>query len=474
MDIAETLMRILLINPVARRTRGYHNSSQAFPPLGLQVLAQLTPPGHEVDLVDEALGPIDTDNLLQKSRYDLVGITAMTSGATRAYELAGQCRVRGIPCIMGGPHAWAMPDEAARFFDAITLGECDALWPTILADAAAGKMQKRYQGEWVDLQRGYGRAQQSLRPLNGRYSVNCLQTSRGCPVGCAYCSVTRFNGPKIRRRDVDDIVAEWNSTEKGWLFVVDDNFFGVGPEQGAWAKGCLEAIIQRGKRRQWFSQTTINMGTDPEALRLAYRAGCRAMLVGLESFDPENLRLCHKGINRSYAGRYKEMVDNFHRAGIAVFGAFIVGAERDTEDTAAQTALAAVETGVDIIQITNLTPLPGTPVYDDFLRAGRITACNYPQDWERYTFVETVFKPQRMEARTLDATLLEVMYHAGRRHWPWRRSLKTLWRTRSLRTAIFVHVANCGMRRIARSLAPDDAIPPIPPERARKIKRAMT
>ena len=175
--------------------------------------------------------------------------------------------------------------------------------------------------------------------------------------------------------------------------MVDDNFFGVGPEHADWAKDLLRAIIKRGKKRLWFSQTTINMGDDPEGLRLAYKAGCRGMLVGFETFNPENLKDYHKGINRKNLDRYKELVDGFHQAGISVFGAFIIGADDDTPETVADTAAKAVQLGIDTIQITNLTPLPGTQMYDRMMAEGRIFATNYPEDWERYTFIETVFKP---------------------------------------------------------------------------------
>jgi radical SAM superfamily enzyme YgiQ (UPF0313 family) len=257
-------MRIALINPVARRCQGYHTIGSKIPQLGLQVLAQLTPEPHTVEIIDEIFGFDASDSLIRRGRFDLVGVTSYTSGATRAYEIAAQCRQEGIPCIMGGPHASALPDEAAGHFDAVAVGECDTIWPDIIEDAAKGQMKQRYAGTLADVDRpGQGRAAQHLQPLNGRYDVSSIQTSRGCPVGCDYCSVTKFNGAPIRRRNIDDIVDEWNSTIKPFIFVVDDNFFGVGPKHAEWAKELLRAIIKRGRRRLWFSQTTVNMGDDP-------------------------------------------------------------------------------------------------------------------------------------------------------------------------------------------------------------------
>jgi radical SAM superfamily enzyme YgiQ (UPF0313 family) len=469
-------MRIALVNPAARRTRGYHNCGSTIPQVGLQVLARLTPPEHRVEIIDEVFGHDQTEGLLRPERYDLVGVTSYTSGAARAYEVAALCRGRGLPCIMGGPHAWAVPDEAARHFDSVAVGECDEIWPEILADAAAGRLQPRYQGRLTDLQRGFGAIDQTIHPVNGRYDVSAIQTSRGCPVGCEYCSVTRFNGALIRRRPIDDILAEWNQTRRKFMFVVDDNFFGVGPEHGAWAKELLRQIVARGRRRLWFSQTTLNMGADAEALKLAYRAGCRGMLVGFESFNAENLKECHKGLNQRYLNRYGEMVRGFHRAGIAVFGAFIVGADHDTEDTVADTVLQAVRLGVDIIQITNLTPLPGTKLFERYAAEGRIFADHYPTDWERFTFVETVYHPRRMTAQRLDETIYELRQAAATENWAWKRTLKSLWRTRSLSTALFVHGINTKFTRLARALAPQDALrfgPLQPSLRLAKIRQAM-
>ena len=450
-------MRIALVNPISRRNQGYHTIGSIIPQLGLQVLAHLVPDGHSVDIVDEVFGAGYTDSRLTRDDYDLVGVTAYSSGATRAYEIAAACRRRGIPTIMGGPHASACPDEAQQYFDSIAIGECDEIWPQIVRDAAAGRLQPRYHGRLSNLEHtGLGRAAQHLQPVNGRYDVSAIQTSRGCPVGCEYCSVTKFNGPAIRRRRIPDIIDEWNQTSQKFIFVVDDNFFGVGPRHAEWAKELLRALIRHGKKRLWFSQTTINMGDDAEGLRLAYRAGCRGMLIGFETFNAAALKEYAKGINRKNLSRYRDLVDGFHRAGIAVFGGFIIGSDHDTPETVADTALAAVKLGVDIIQITNLTPLPDTKMFERYRSEGRLLATNYPQDWERYTFTETVYRPRNMTPRELDEAIYELRHAAARENWVLKRSLRTLLRTRSLTTALFVLGMNRGWKRMARIQAPHD------------------
>ena len=450
-------MRIALINPITRRSQGYHTVGSLIPQLGLQVLAERVPEGHTVDIIDEVFGPTYTDSRLTRDNYDLVGITSYSSGASRAYEIAEACRGQGIPTIMGGPHASACPDEVQGHVDSVAIGECDEIWPQIVQDAAAERLQRRYQGTLSELDAtGYGRASQTLRPVNGEYDVAAIQTSRGCPVGCEYCSVTTFNGPRIRRREIPDIVDEWNATPKRFIFVVDDNFFGVGPKHAEWAKELLRAIIKHGKKRLWFSQTTVNMGADLEGLRLAHKAGCRGMLVGFETFNPDSLKEYAKGINRQNLGRYQELVNGFHRAGISVFGGFIIGSDYDTPDTVAETALAAVKLGVDIIQITNLTPLPGTKMFERYRTEHRLLATNYPEDWERYTFTETVYRPKNMTAFELDEAIYELRHAAAVQNWVVKRAVRTLFRTRSLTTALFVLGMNRGWKRMARIQAPHD------------------
>ncbi len=444
-------MRILLINPIARNTPGYHTISTKIPQLGLQVLANCTPPEHHVDICDEIFGSDKTFDILSKGNYDLVGITAMTSGATRAYELAEICKNLNIPTVFGGIHASMCTEEAQPYFNSVVVGEADELWPTILEDFQAGKLKETYKVESVpELGDKNGSANQLIQPLNGKYHVASLQTSRGCPIQCKFCSVTRFNGPRIRRRSIDSIIDEWNSIPKSFVFIVDDNFFGVTKKQAEWSKELLREIIKRGKKRLWFSQTSINMGEDPEALTLAYKAGCRAMLVGLESFDEESLLQYQKKLNQKSLSHYKEFIDTFHKCGIAVFGAVIIGADGDLPDSIAKAAKTAVELGVDIIQLTNLTPLPGTALFEEFKAEGRLLADNFPKDWEKYTFIETVFKPKRMTAQQMDEAIFLFRRAAVERKWVLRRTIKSLFYTKSLSTAIFVHGMNKGFYELAK------------------------
>ncbi len=449
-------MRIALVNPMARRMQGYATIGSKIPHLGLQVLVKLTPPEHRVDILDEIFGADITEQSLHPDRYDLVGITSYTSSATRAYKIADLCRRRGLTTVMGGPHAWACPEEAAQHVDCVAHGEADTTWPQILADAAAGRLAKRYDGGLPELSAGIGEADPNAQPINGKYDVAAIQTSRGCPVNCDYCGVTLFNGSKIRRRPMDEIIAEWNQIKNPFVFVVDDNFFGTNAKHAEWSKELCRKIIAAGKRKLWCSQTTINMGDDPEGLTLAYKAGCRGMLVGFESFNPDTLEAYGERFNKKRLDDYQRLVDAYHEAGISLFGAFVIGGDADDINTVADTALESVRLGVDTIQITNLTPLPGTRLYQRFLDQGKIVAKDYPEDWERYTFTETVYTPARMTPEQLDDAIFELRYEAAKQPWVWKRTLRTFLRTRSLTSALFIHGMNKGWKRMAKSQVPAD------------------
>lgn len=473
---ARNSIRIALVNPVASKSAGYHSIAVKIPQVGLQVLARLTPENHKIDIIDECFGVEGIEDYLSPERYDLVGITGYTSSAARAYHLAGVCRARGIPCIMGGPHASAVPDEAAAYFDSVAVGECDLIWPKIIEDAAAGRLAPRYESSLPELANGLGASAQEFQPINGEYDISCIQLSRGCPVGCDYCGVTRFNGPRIRHRDVEDILREWNEAEHTRLLVVDDNFYGVGKKSADWAKALLREIIKRGKRHLWFSQTSINMGADLEGLELAYKAGCRGMLVGFESFNPISLAEYRKNVNKDLIEHYQQLIDGFHRCGLAVMGSFIVGAEADTMATVSDTVYQAVKMGVDIVQICNLTPLPGTKMYDRWLEAGRITKTNYPEDWEHYTFIETVFDPTGMTAEELDRSIYELRAVSVTEPWVWKRTLKTIWKTRSLTTGMFVYGVSTRRASLAQAHLPRDQErfgPLVENDRTRKLRRAF-
>ncbi len=377
---------LLLINPVNTARSGFSvNRSSRFPPLGLGVVAALTPSSWNVELLDENIAPF------VYREADLVGITAFTSAAARAYRIAAAYRNRGTPVVMGGIHASVCPEEAERYVDAVVVGEAESVWPQVLADAANGQLRKRYVGEWLDPQ---------LLPKTRRdifsddYVFASIQTARGCPLDCAFCSVTAFNGSRYRRRPTADVLDEIESIPNEFLFFVDDNIIGYGAQCQQQALQLFQGIVERGIKKQWFCQASVNVANNPEVLEWAGRAGCRMIFIGIEAEDTDALTEVNKRLNLKYGiSSYEAIFDRIHAAGISVLGAFIFGMDGDTPEKLDRRADFMINSGVDVMQVTIMTPLPGTALFQRLQQEGRLLFTDFPRDWVRYDLSDLVHQP---------------------------------------------------------------------------------
>jgi len=216
------MKKILLINPASQDSLHSNIKVLALPPLNLAIIARYTPEHYEVQIVDEAMETLDFN-----TQVDLVGITCMTPLAPRAYEIANRFRARGIPVVMGGIHVSYMTDEASRYADAIVVGEGENIWPKLLEDFERGQMQKVYRATEPPEITNLLAPRRDL--LKGKYFVETVQTGRGCPINCNFCSVTAFNGSRYRVRNIDSVIDEINSIKSKRIFIVDDNIVGQGP-----------------------------------------------------------------------------------------------------------------------------------------------------------------------------------------------------------------------------------------------------
>jgi radical SAM superfamily enzyme YgiQ (UPF0313 family) len=384
-------MKLLLINPfnpvvslskIQRWNR--LNQYRIWKPLGLLILARLTPPNWEVEVIDENLGPVDIQAL---PRPDLVGITAFTSQATRAYDLAAVFRAMGVPVVMGGIHATMCLAEALGHADAVVTHEAESVWPQVLADMQAGALRRVYAGGLVSMVE-IPAARHDL--LTGRYHFGSIQATRGCPLNCSFCSVTAFNGGQFRHRPIENVIAELRQIREKRILFVDDNLIGTRRDHIAYAKDLFRAMIREGLTQDWIGQVTINFADDEELLDLAARSGCVGAFIGFESPTVEGLIAVHKKFNIQKGRDFRASVGRIQRHGITVMGSFILGIDTDRPGIGATIARAAEDYGLDMTNVLILTPLPGTALFKEMEGQGRIKAKNYPTDWQYYTLAHPV------------------------------------------------------------------------------------
>ena len=399
-------MRLYLINPsnplvsIVNVKESRWNRYRVWKPLSLMVLAGLTPSDWEIQIIDENLGAPDYAGL---PRPDLVGITAFTSQANRAYEVAAHFRRLGVPVVMGGIHATMCREEAMERVDAVVTGEAEDIWPEVLEDAQNGRLQHRYDGGLADI-KDVPVARHDL--LNGGYACGAIQTTRGCPLNCSFCSVTAFNGAHYRQRPIADVVQEFQLIREKHVLVVDDNLVGTRREHVARAKDLFRAMAQAKLGKQWFAQASINFADDDELLKLAAKAGCIGVFIGFESPTPEGLREIGKKFNLQKDRDFPASVRRIQRHGILVAGSFIIGLDTDEPGVGKLIAETARRYGVDNLNALFLTPLPGTRLWDQMKSENRIALDKFPGDWKYFTLT---FPVARYKNLSLEGIIQEMI-----------------------------------------------------------------
>ncbi len=388
------MKRLLLINPVGQRSGLLLSRFSTFSPLGLAYVAAVTPSNWDVKIADENFDPF------QFEEADLVGITAFTSNINRAYEIARMYRKRDIKVVIGGIHASMMPDEAQQFADAVVVGEVEGIWQKLLADFENNRLECLYVGPRINYERSKILPRRDL--LHPNYFWHSIQTSRGCPFNCHFCSVSRYLGREFRQRHAQDVLNELADIKGQFLAFVDDNLIGYSPKSKSRIQELFSGMIEAELNRKWWMQTSINAVNDEHVIELAARAGCIFAFIGFETISKESLRDMKKGINiKIGVQNYKKVVDVFHKYGIAVYGAFIIGNDHESAAYYKQLARFLVQSSIDIIQITLLTPLPGTELMSELQKEGRLVYADFPQDWDKYRFSYMVHRPQNVQPQTI-------------------------------------------------------------------------
>jgi radical SAM superfamily enzyme YgiQ (UPF0313 family) len=416
-------MRILLYNPDNGVTRNF------MPHLWMFLLKSLTPPEHEVLLIDGNAKPMNEKQLVKFARsekIDLVGIGAMTRMISRAYRVADALRAAGIPVVMGGPHVTELPDEALgrdggpRHADAVALGEADETWPRIVADAARGQLQEIYQPvdeagkerkpslqpypvipwDTIELEQ-FNLVPKMIARLTEKhgegwkcFNIMPIESGRGCPYGCEFCTVTGFFGDSIRFRTNESVVNELlllkrrSRRERGQMcvFFIDDNF-AINIKR---TKSLLRDIIAADAQLPWIAQISANLLRDEELVDLIAAAGGKWIFIGMESLDTTNLADVNK--NFSKPDEYTAVLNRLAKRDIYAVTSFILGLDNDTPGVADRTLKQIEQWPPGLPVFSPLTPLPGTPLYSRLEAEGRLTRPKHWLNFAQYKMSHTPLK----------------------------------------------------------------------------------
>jgi radical SAM superfamily enzyme YgiQ (UPF0313 family) len=390
--------RIRFINPRGQLTtitmpeiiqRMTFSRRALFMPLNLAICAAVVPDGWQPEIVDEN---ITDDPHVAAADVDAVGIGAMTTQATRAYAIADAYRALGVPVIMGGIHVSALPQEALQHASIICRGDAEATLPRALRDLDAGCPKSVY--DWRDCPDApIATPRKDLLDPSQYLIYNPIQTTRGCPHGCTFCTTPSIFGRKFRQRAIPEIVDEIRGAVEMFgsrLFIFsDDNVAG----DHAWAMELFQAITPLKVR--WASQCDILISRNPRLLEAMRDSGCIGLILGLESPDPSTLR--DAGKRYVSAAEYAQRIRMIQSYGIGLWGSFILGFDGDTWHSAMRSVRFAQRARLCMSCYNILTPYPGTAVFEQYQKEGRLLT----RDWDKYNGATVVYQPARISVDEL-------------------------------------------------------------------------
>lgn len=388
-------MRLTLIYPSVGRKEGQpYVRAWQMEPLSMAVLASLTPAQIDVRFYDDRMEAIPFDE-----PTDLVAISVETFTALRAYKIARQFRARGVPVVMGGYHVTLLPEEAAEEADAIIIGDAEPIWQQLLDDARRGALESRYVATRRSSLAGI-RPRREIFEGKRYQNITLVEFARGCNFKCDFCSITAFHGASQNHRPARDVAEEMARTGSRRFFIVDDNIVSQ-PER---ARELCRELIPLGIN--WVGQASIHIAQDEELLRLMAASGCRGVLIGMESLDPQTLREMGKEWNLA-GGSYAQSLQRFRDHGLAVYGTFVFGYDRDDAEVIRRSVQFAREQKLFLAAFNHLIPFPGTPLFRRLESEGRLLV---PRWWldPASRVGDVTFRPQRMEPEELQQACLEA------------------------------------------------------------------
>ena len=377
-------------------TRGQVIAS--LPSLGLLTVAGLTPKDVEISYIE--IDRLPPDHELEA--FDLVGISSFTARIDAAYSLADRYRAMGVPVVLGGLHVSLMPEEAAAHADSIVVDGAEGAWPRLIADFRSGRMKARYQGMRSGVFRTPHYAKPRFDLISGMdYNRVTVQTSRGCPIDCEFCAASLRITSSFQQKPVEAVVEELRAVTKAvrspFIEFADDNTF----VNRKWGKRLLREIAPL--NLNWFTETDVSVAEDAELLDMMREAGCRQILIGLESPTKYGLKGLdpHEWKMRRF-NSYLEAIERIQSRGISVNGCFVLGLDAHDAGIFESVRDFIRDSNLLEAQLTVLTPFPGTPLYDRLRREGRLLKERF---WDRCTLFDVNYQPKNMSVEELEGGL---------------------------------------------------------------------
>ena len=383
-------MKVLLVMPASEPFRVLEGQKPRnrkmlrFSVISLTTVAALTPDKYDVEICDENVEAVDFN-----TDADVIGISFMTGHAPRAYEISDRFRKLGKKTVAGGYHPTFCTAEALEHFDVVVAGEAENVWAGVLADIELGREKRVYSEPLDDAGNIPVPRRVLLKHSENKYiTTNTIQIGRGCMHKCKFCSVTKFFDGKYKARPLGAVIEHLKSLPK-IIMIIDDNI--IADKQ--YASELFKAMIPL--KKKWVSQCSIEIADDPELLSLAKKSGCMGLFIGIETISEKNLTSVDKGFNKS--NTLKQRIRTIQNAGIGVQGGMIVGLDSDDTDAFERTLAFLQEMSIDAIQLSILTPNPGTPLFEEYKNAGRI----FDFDWANYDYRNVVFLPHLLTPHQL-------------------------------------------------------------------------
>lgn len=419
-------MKILLIFPKINYTdknrKGkkeilYHLFGEALS-LTLPQVAASTPPNHEIEIIDENYESLDFD-----IKCDIVGITCFTTSANRAYEIADEFRSRGIPVVLGGTHATALPKEAKKYADSVVIGEAEISWPMLIKDFENGQLKHFYS---VDEKIPPETIPEPRRDLIKRkIFADGLLIKRGCPNRCEFCTISSLYSKGVR--PLENVIQEVKNISAKEIFIYDSNL--------TWHMKYNKKLFGELKKlnKRWQANGTVNvLGENEKLLIYAKDIGLFGWFIGFESISQKSLDDINKKHN--IVVNFRKTVKKINNHGMIIVGSFIFGFDFDTPDIFDNTLKAIDEWGIDMAEFHILTPFPGTVLFDRLKNEGRILT----EQWDKYTYANVVFKPKNMSKQELFEGTRKVAKNYYNIFKIFKRTFKTLESTKSLYNSYYV------------------------------------